>query len=200
MNRSSGSTSARATDIRDTVGFAMREIYLGSVDARGEFHDEIQHGKERQSQTIIHVSSTDPWHRVGDLDEGVEQPGFDRIYQSGLTNSLPVLLPTGVLFDTPENAANEIRYLRARGFRFDRVELGEEPEDIYAPEDFGALYPMGAQSRGRSRSKDRRPQLSGDPARRRTAGQATGKQRLARSFSAVPWRARASKGLFLFFL
>src|SRR6266853_3678074 len=89
----------------------------------------------------MHVSSTDPWHRDIDLDEGVEQPGFDRIFQSGLTNGLPVLLPTGILFDTPENAANEIRYLRARGYKFDRVELGEEPDGQYmTPEDFGALY------------------------------------------------------------
>jgi hypothetical protein len=140
MTRSS-SAPANSGDIRDALGFAMRELYLGSVDAQGEFHDEIQHGKDRKSQTIMHVSSTDPWHREADLDEGVEQPGFDRVYQSGLTNNLPVLLPTGLLFDTPENAANEIRYLKGRGFKFDHVELGEEPDGQYTtPEDFGALY------------------------------------------------------------
>ncbi len=52
-----------------------------------------------------------------------------------------MLLPTGVLYDEPENAANEIRYLRAQGYKFDRVELGEEPDGQYiTPEDFGALY------------------------------------------------------------
>jgi len=141
MTESSGSAPAPTTDIRDQLGFAMREIYLGSVDAKGQFHDEIQHGKDRQTQTIMHVSSTDPWHRFEDLDEGIEQPGFDRVFHSGLSNNLPVLLPTGILFDTPENAANEIRYLHARGFKFDRVELGEEPDGQYtSPEDFGALY------------------------------------------------------------
>ena len=141
MTKSSGAAPKNSSDIRDELGFAIREIYLGSVNAKGEFHDEIQHGKNRQSQTLMHVSSTDPWHREADLDQGVEQPGFDRIFQSGLTNNLPALLPTGILFDTPENAANEIRYLRARDFKFDRIELGEEPDGQYAaPEDFGALY------------------------------------------------------------
>jgi hypothetical protein len=141
MTRSSGVAPAGSTDIRDGLGFAMREIYLGSFNQQGEFHDEIQHGNDRRSQTIIYTSSTDPWHRASDLDEGVEQAGFDRIFQSGLTNDLPMLLPAGILYDTPDNAANEIRYVRARGFKFDRVELGEEPDGQYAtPEDFGALY------------------------------------------------------------
>ena len=61
--------------------------------------------------------------------------------RDGLTNGRAVLLPTGLLYDEPENAANEIRYLRARGYNFDRVELGEEPDGQYVtPEDFGALY------------------------------------------------------------
>jgi hypothetical protein len=141
MTKSSGTAPPDSTDIRDRLGYAMREIYLGQVNDKGEFQDEIQRGKDRHTQTIVHVSSTDPWHRDSDLDEGVEQPGFDRIYASGLTNNLPMLLSTAVLFDTPENAANEIRYLRARGYKFDRVELGEEPDGQYAtPEDFGALY------------------------------------------------------------
>jgi len=92
MNKSSGSAATGAKDIRDTLGFALREIYLGAVNDKGEFHDEIQHGKDHSKQTLMHVSSTDPWHRETDLDEGVEQPGFDRIFQSGLTNDLPVLL------------------------------------------------------------------------------------------------------------
>ena len=101
----------------------------------------MHHGKSLKEQTIICVSSTDPWHSESDLDEGVEQVGWDRIYSTGLTNNLPMLVPTGLLYDTPENAANEIRYLRARGYKFDRVELGEEPDGQYvSPEDFGSLY------------------------------------------------------------
>jgi len=131
----------RLNDPRDLLGFAVREVYAGAMNATGEFRDRIRHGADRHGQTIIHVSSTDPWHRASDLDEGVEQAGFDRVFQNGLTNGLPMLLPTGLLYDTPENAASEIRYLRARDYNFDRVELGEEPDGQYiTPEDFGALY------------------------------------------------------------
>lgn len=141
MTESSLTNSQARDDIRDRLGFAVREIYAGYVDRKGKFHDRIRHAADRRRQTIIHVSSTDPWHRESDLDAGVEQVGLDRIYQNGLTNGLPMLVPTGLLYDTPENAANEIRYLRTRGYKFDRVELGEEPDGQYiTPEDFGALY------------------------------------------------------------
>ena len=141
MTESSLSISSRSNDIRDRVGFAVREVYAGVIDGKGEFHDRIHHAADRRRQTIIHVSSTDPWHREADVDEGVEQAGLDRVYESGLTNNLPVLLPTGLAYDTPENAANEVRFLRARGYKFDRLELGEEPDGQYiTPEDFGALY------------------------------------------------------------
>ena len=141
LTESSETVAADSTDVRDRVGFSVKEIYAGFTDRKGKFHDRIRHAADRRRQTIIHVSSTDPWHRQSDLDAGVEQVGLDRIYQNGLTNGLPMLLPTGLLYDTPENAANEIRYLRARGYKFDRVELGEEPDGQYTtPEDFGALY------------------------------------------------------------
>jgi hypothetical protein len=141
MTESSQTNSAATSDVRDRLGFAVRELLAGFIDTRGAFHDRIRHAANRWKQTVIHVSSTDPWHREKDLDESVEQPGFDRTYHSGLTHDLPVLLPTGLAYDTPENAANEIRYLRARGYSFDKVELGEEPDGQYiTPEDFGALY------------------------------------------------------------
>ncbi len=141
MTQSSGTGAEVTSDVRDRVGFAVRELSAGVVDAQGHFHDQMRHGTEQKKQTIIYVSSTDPWHRDADLHQDVEQVGLDRIYASGLTNNLPMLLPTGLLYDTPENAASEIRYLRARGYKFERVELGEEPDGQYVtPEDFGALY------------------------------------------------------------
>ncbi|MFN2577751.1 MAG: hypothetical protein ABR607_08675 [Pyrinomonadaceae bacterium] len=147
MTESSGTSQNSSSDIRDRVGFALNEIYAGYQDSRGKFHDAIRHGADRRKQTIIHVSSTDPWHRASNQDNEIEQVGLDRIYQTGLTNNLPMLVPTGLLYDTPENAANEIRYLRARGYRFDQVELGEEPDGQYVtPEDFGALYVQFAEA------------------------------------------------------
>ena len=48
-----------------------------------------------------------------------------------------MLLAAGLIFDTPENAANQIRYLESRSYSFDRVELGEEPDGQYTtPEDY----------------------------------------------------------------
>jgi hypothetical protein len=141
MTESVQESTKETNDLRDRAGFAVRELYAGVTNGKGEFRDLIRHSVSRRGQTIIHVSSTDPWHRESDLDQGVEQAGFDRIFRDGLTNGLPLLLPTGLLYDEPESAANEIRYLRARGYNFDRVELGEEPDGQYiTPEDFGALY------------------------------------------------------------
>jgi hypothetical protein len=141
LTESSASSRGETGDVRDRVGFTVRELYAGMIDDQGGFRDSIRHGLSRGQQTIIRVSSTDPWHRASDRDDEIEQPGLDRIYQTGLTNDLPMLVPTGLLYDTPENAANEIRYLRGRGYKFNQVELGEEPDGQYiTPEDFGALY------------------------------------------------------------
>src|SRR5439155_2664671 len=141
LNQSSGTGPSGSTDIRDRLGYAIREIHLGSIDRRGRFKDVIHHAPNRNSQTVIYVSSTDPWHREVDRDGQTEQPGFDFIFRSGLTNGLPLLLPVPVLYDTPENAAAEIRYLKARGYAFERIEMGEEPDGQFvAPEHFAALY------------------------------------------------------------
>ena len=87
------------------------------------------------------MSSTDPWHRAEDIDPSTEQPGLDFILRSKLTNNLPVLVPVGVLYDTPENAAAEIQYLLRRNYSLEGIELGEEPDGQWAsPEDYAALY------------------------------------------------------------
>jgi hypothetical protein len=128
-------------DIRDRLGYAIREIYAGTTDAQGRFQDLITHGAEHDKQTVIAVSSTDPWHRRQDRDEDIEQPGFDLIFRSGLSNGMPVLVPIPLLYDTPENARAEIEYLRSRGYPVERAEMGEEPDGQYtSPEDYGALY------------------------------------------------------------
>lgn len=140
LDHSSKTAPAGSTDIRDSLGYVLREIFAGYLH-QDKFEDSIRHDTNNQNQTLMHVSSTDPWHREIDLDQNIEQPGLDRIFQSGLTNGLPMITPVGLLFDTPENAANEVSYLRSRGYSFDRLELGEEPDGQYAtPEDYGALY------------------------------------------------------------
>ena len=141
MSRSSRTSAQLSDDIRDRLGFAIREIGTGRVDARGRFHDYIRHTPDRHKQTVIYVSSTDPWHRATDIDYDIEQPGLDFILTSDLTNRLPALIPVGVLYDTPENATAEIKYLVKRQYALEGIELGEEPDGQWAsPEDYAALY------------------------------------------------------------
>jgi len=141
MKASSGTSRLHSADVRDRLGYAIREIAVGTLNADARFHDEIHHAPNNDNQTPVYVSSTDPWHREIDKDQLIEQPGFDRVFRSGLTNGLPPLLAVPLLYDTPENAATEIGYLKARGYPVDRVELGEEPDGQFIdPEAYAALY------------------------------------------------------------
>jgi hypothetical protein len=141
MSRSSHLTEQRSDDIRDSLGFAIREIDLGKIGNDGAFHDHVHHAPDRHRQTIVYTSSTDSWHRDEDIDYNTEQPGLDFVFRSKLTNNLPVLVPVSVLYDTPENSAAEIRYLVGRSYALEGVEMGEEPDGQWAsPEDYGALY------------------------------------------------------------
>jgi len=141
MSRSSRTSTQPSDDIRDRVGFAVREIDIGRIDDKGHFHDCVHHASDRHKQTIVYVSSTDPWHRTTDIDYDVEQPGLDFILRSDLSNRLPALVPVGVLYDTPENATAEINYLLKRKYPLEGIELGEEPDGQWvSPEDYAALY------------------------------------------------------------
>jgi hypothetical protein len=143
----SGNASAPASDPaapadwRDRAGFAVREVSFGTLRPDGTFDDAVVHAPSHTGQTFTHVSSTDPWHRATDRNPALEQAGIDRLFTSGLGSGLPVMLPTGLLFDTPENAAAMLRYVAARHYPVKQVELGEEPDGQYGnPADYGALY------------------------------------------------------------
>ena len=141
MTESSHTPRAGSIDVRDRLGYAVREVGLGLLDETGRFQDKIQHAASHDHQTVIYVSSTDPWHRAVDLDPKIEQPGVDRLFRSGLTNNLPALIPVGIVYDTPENAAALLRYLKSRRYKVEEIEVGEEADGQYvSPEDFGALY------------------------------------------------------------
>ena len=141
MSRSAHTVQNESSDIRDQLGFSVREIEIGRVDSDGRFQDAIRHAPDRHRQSVVYVSSTDPWHRAEDRDDRTEQPGLDLILQSKLTNDRPVLVPVGVLYDTPENAVAEIKYLVAAHYPLAGIELGEEPDGQWSsPEDFAALY------------------------------------------------------------
>lgn len=140
LKSASGTAPPGAADVRDRLGYAVREVGFGTLGPDG-FHDAVRHAASHDGQTFTHVSSTDPWHRAVDRDRNLEQVGVDRVFASGLGNGLPVMMPVGVMFDTPENAAALVRYLVRRKYPVSRVELGEEPDGQFGdPADYGALY------------------------------------------------------------
>jgi hypothetical protein len=130
-----------SSDIRNCVGYAIRELYLGSTTPDGAFHDSIRHTPD-QDQTTTYCSSVDPWHRPEDLiNKNQAQVGFDLFYTSGITHNLPAMIPIAILYSQPEDAVAEIKYLEARHYPISYVEMGEESDGQYmSPEDYGALY------------------------------------------------------------
>jgi len=130
-----------SADRRNCVGYAIRELFLGTVGADGEFHDLLRHTPD-QDQSTTYCSSVDPWHEASDIDpKKRDQVGFDLFYTSGYTRGLPAIIPIALIYDIPENAANEIAYLKKRGYPVSYVEMGEEADGQYMlPEDYAALY------------------------------------------------------------
>ena len=142
MTQSSNTCDTHGSaDQRNCVGYAIREIYLGTTTAAGIFHDLIRHTPD-QAQTPTYCSSVDPWHEPSDLDEHAgDQVGFDLFFTSGYTRGLPAMIPIAMLYATPEDSAAEISYIEKRGYPISYVEMGEEPDGHYTtPEDYAALY------------------------------------------------------------
>ncbi len=135
-----------SADRRNCVGYAIRELYLGTMDASGQFTDLLHHSPD-QKQTLTLCSSVDPWHDSSDLYvhpdrmESGDQPGFDLFFSSGITRGLPAIIPVAMLYSTPEDAAAELTYIERRHYPVSYIEMGEEADGQYMqPEDYGALY------------------------------------------------------------
>jgi F5/8 type C domain len=128
-------------DIRNCVGYAINELYVGTLSSEGTFNDMVQHAPSRR-QTVTWPSSVDPWHAETDLDYGRgDQIGFDLFFTSGITRGLPTMVPIAMLYATPEDAAAEIAYLYKRHYPISRIEMGEEADGQHMlPEDYAALY------------------------------------------------------------
>jgi hypothetical protein len=130
-----------SADKRNCVGYAIRELSVGTLGANGELHDLLRHTPD-QDQTPTYCSSVDPWHEPSDIDHsGRAQVGFDLFYTSGFTRGLPAMIPIALIYNTPEDAAAEMKYLKNRNYPISYVEMGEEPDGHYMlPEDYAALY------------------------------------------------------------
>jgi len=130
-----------SSDIRNCVGYSIREIYAGVLNDNGSFNDLVSHAAgPGQTRTIC--SSVDPWHTANDIvKNGREQIGFDRFFRSGITRGLPAMIPIAMIYNTPEDAAAQLAYLENRRYPVSYVEMGEEADgQNMQPEDYAALY------------------------------------------------------------
>jgi len=147
MTRSSGTCDTHgSTDRRNCMGYAIRELNLGTLGDNGELQDLLHHSPD-QKQTLTLCSSVDPWHEPSDLYvardrmESGDQPGFDLFFTSGITRGLPAIVPVAMLYSTPEDAAAQMSYIKKRGYPVSYIEMGEEPDGQYMqPEDYATLY------------------------------------------------------------
>jgi hypothetical protein len=138
LTADSDTTPPGSTDVRDRLGYAVRELSIGYTD--GGFVDHVKHVAAKD-QTMMVTSSTDPWHRAIDIDTDYEHASFERVLASKLGAGAPVMVPVPALYGTPDDAAALATYLRDRDFPAQRVEVGEEPDGQLAqPEDYAALY------------------------------------------------------------
>ena len=135
-----------SSDRRNCLGYAIRELYLGTIDSKGQFNDILQHSPD-QKQTLTLCSSVDPWHDASDLYvapdrmESGDQPGFDLFFRSGITRGLPAIIPVALLYSTPEDAAAQMQYIETQKYPVSYIEMGEEADGQYmTPEDYGTLY------------------------------------------------------------
>jgi hypothetical protein len=146
MTQSSNTCDTHGSaDVRNCVGYAIREVYLGVGDGT-EFKDLLVHSPD-QKQSLTYCSSVDPWHEPSDLYlapdrmESGDQPGLDLFFTSGMTRGLPAIVPVAMLYATPEDSAAQMAYLKKRSYPISYIEMGEEADGQYMqPEDYGALY------------------------------------------------------------
>ena len=142
MTQSSNTCDTHGSaDRRNCVGYAIRELFIGTTTPDGKFHDVVRHTPD-QDQTNTYCSSVDPWHEPADLNERAgDQVGFDLFFTGGFTRGLPAMIPIAMLYGTPEDSVAQISYIEKRGYPISYIEMGEEPDGHYTPpEDDAALY------------------------------------------------------------
>jgi hypothetical protein len=167
MTKSSNTPDTHgAGDIRNCVGYALRSLSVGRIDADGKYSivypaNGMEPGpaKDRRARNgdgaggaspeahdavgSFCASSIDPWHESGNLITGGDDQynGMDSFFTSGLTMGHPALVACTAIYGTPEDAANEVAYIYKRGYPVVGIEIGEECDGKHTmPEDYGAIY------------------------------------------------------------
>ncbi|MFC9329216.1 hypothetical protein [Kitasatospora sp. NPDC057015] len=143
MQTSSGScANGDSSDPRNCVGFAIKELSVGNTSG-GSFTDAVKHGNETV-QSVTYTSSNDPAEDASSVRQ-FDQPGIDTVFDSGAAQNLPVMVPVPLLYSTPQNAVDLLKYLESKGRKIASVEIGEEPDGQYiTPEDYAALWSQWA--------------------------------------------------------
>ena len=168
MSQSSNTPDTHgAQDIRNCVGYALQTLSVGTMNAAGTYSivypangvepgPAMGHrrregggaggafpGSAADTAGSFCASSIDPWHEADNLITGAQEEynGMDNFFTSGLTMGHPALVPCTVIYGTPEDCANEVAYIRKRGYPVVGIEIGEECDGKHTmPEDYGALY------------------------------------------------------------
>ena len=176
MSKSSGTCDTHgAQDIRNCVGYALQTLSVGTMSGAQDAYSVVypadgvepkpsvpgeRHprpagqpaafpglgGRHRRN---FSASSVDPWHQAENLVTGGhdEYNGMDNFFTSGLTMGHAALVACAVIYDTPEDCANEVAYIHKRGYPVVGIEMGEECDGKHTmPEDYGALYCQWAEA------------------------------------------------------
>lgn len=97
MTRSANTCDTHgSTDRRNCVGYAIRELYAGTMAAGGELKDILHHSPD-QKQTLTLCSSVDLWHDPSDLyvaPDRMELGDQQRCAPSFLASRLPICGPS----------------------------------------------------------------------------------------------------------
>ena len=108
MTESSGTCDTHGSgDRRNCLGYAIKEVYIGTTTSDGKFHDVVRHTADR-AQSNTFCSSVDPWHEGSVINNEGDQVGFDLFYTSGITRGLPAMIPVAMLYETPENSVAQL--------------------------------------------------------------------------------------------
>jgi len=91
LETSSDTAPPGSADPRDAIGMRSEKSAWVSADADGRLVDSVRPRAPPRWADLDLRLLDDPWHRATDRDDDLEQPGFDRVFASGLTRDQPMM-------------------------------------------------------------------------------------------------------------